>query len=91
MDAVTSVYPQGVDTLGVPLHPGETMLSQAQAEQDANVPAASSKLTHVESHAALSNAVQAASDKARGSRIFSFLSHSVKWIWLLMCSWQKQW
>lgn len=59
MDAVTSVYPQGVDTLGVPLHPGETMLSQAQAEQDANVPAASSKLTHVESHAALSNAVQA--------------------------------
>ena len=60
MDAVTSVYPQGVDTsLGVPLHPGETMLSQAQAEQDAGVPAASSKLTHVESHAALSNAVQA--------------------------------
>ena len=59
MDAVTSVYPHGVDTLGVPLHPGETMLSQAQAAQDANVPAASSKLTHVESHAALSNAVQA--------------------------------
>lgn len=60
MDAVTSNYPQGVDTtLGVPLHPGETMLSQAQAEEDANVPAASSKLTHVESHSALSNAVQA--------------------------------
>ncbi len=60
MDALTSNYPQGVDsTLGVPLHPGETMLSQAQAEQDVNVPAASSKLTHVESHKALSNAVQA--------------------------------
>lgn len=60
MDSVTSVYPQGVDsTLGVPLHPGETMLSQAQATQDMGVPAASSKLTHVESHKALSNAVQA--------------------------------
>ena len=60
MDSVTSNYPQGVDsTLGVPLHPGETMLSQAQAEQDMGVPAASSKLTHVESHKALSNAVQA--------------------------------
>lgn len=60
MDAVTSNYPQGVDSsLGVPLHPGETMLSQAQATQDIDVPAASSKLTHVESHKALSNAVQA--------------------------------
>lgn len=60
MDAVSSNFPQGVDTsLGVPLHPGETMLSQAQATQDMNVPAASSRLTHVESHAALSNAVQA--------------------------------
>lgn len=80
MDSVTSVYPQGVDSsLGVPLHPGETMLSQAQAEQDVNVPAASSKLTHVESHKALSSAVQAiesavAPDDSKTSR-----DHSDPW------------
>lgn len=76
MDAVTSVYPQGVDTLGVPLHPGETMLSQAQATQDANVPAASSKLTHVESHAALSNAVQAIESAVAPDNTDSSRDHS---------------
>ena len=77
MDAVTSVYPQGVDsTLGVPLHPGETMLSQAQAEQDVNVPAASSKLTHVESHKALSNAVQAVEGAVAPDNTNSSRDHS---------------
>lgn len=77
MDAVTSVYPQGVDSsLGVPLHPGETMLSQAQAEQDANVPAASSKLTHVESHKALSNAVQAIESAVAPDNTDSSRDHS---------------
>lgn len=80
MDAVTSVYPQGVDsTLGVPLHPGETMLSQAQAEQDANVPAASSRLTHVESHKALSNAVQAIETAVAPDNTDSSRDHSDPW------------
>lgn len=80
MDAVTSVYPQGVDSsLGVPLHPGETMLSQAQAEQDANVPAASSKLTHVESHAALSNAVQAVEAAVAPDDTSTSRDHSDPW------------
>lgn len=77
MDSVTSNYPQGVDSsLGVPLHPGETMLSQAQAEQDANVPAASSRLTHVESHAALSNAVQAIESAVAPDNTSSSRDHS---------------
>lgn len=77
MDSVTSVYPQGVDSsLGVPLHPGETMLSQAQATQDVNVPAASSKLTHVESHAALSNAVQAIESAVAPDNTDSSRDHS---------------
>lgn len=77
MDAVTSVYPQGVDSgLGVPLHPGETMLSQAQASQDANVPGASSKLTHVESHAALSNAVRAVESSVAPDDTDSSRDHS---------------
>lgn len=76
MDTVTSNYPQGVDTLGVPLHPGETMLSQAQATQDANVPAASSKLTHVESHAALSNAVRAVESSVAPDNTSTSRDHS---------------
>ena len=80
MDAVTSVYPQGVDSsLGVPLHPGETMLSQAQAEQDMGVPAASSKLTHVESHKALSNAVQAVESAVAPDDTSTSRDHSDPW------------